>query len=93
MANLYHTFQKSLSRTIKVLTAPVYALARKTKTLLSPQSLFRKASNEVITGVKQLKEPPTSLQDYTLVGSYYVAKKLLFLLVVVGLALPTLFLQ
>lgn len=53
-----------------------------------PASLLNRASNDVVSQVRQLGEPPRSLDAYKSVGQVYVAKKLLFLLVLAAILFP-----
>ena len=72
---------------------PVSAAARAVRIMLSPSSIARKAGRDVTEQVKKLKEPPASLAEYVDGGSHYIAKRLMYLLILAVLLAPALFLN
>ncbi|MEG0565615.1 MAG: hypothetical protein RR590_05275, partial [Hungatella sp.] len=82
-----NTYIKRLGRTFMM---PVTTVMRKGKNMTQPNSIAKKATAEVMEQVKQLKQPPKSIKAYVAFGDHYVAKRLLYLLLVFLLVLPAL---
>lgn len=72
---------------------PASNLYRKVKTLVQPSSIARRATNDVLQEVKTLKKPPQTLKAYVLIGEHYIAKRLLFILLLFAIVLPALFIN
>ena len=54
----------------------------------NPSSLMNKASTDVVNQVRRLGEAPQSISEYKGLGEVYVAKKLLFVLILAAILLP-----
>ena len=84
------TYIRRMGRTFMM---PVTTLVRKGRNLAQPNSIARKATNDVMQEVKKLKEPPKTIQAYVFFGEHYIAKRLLYLLVLLLLVTPALVLN
>lgn len=82
-----------LRRMGRTLSMPASNLYRKVKTLVQPSSIARRATNDVMQEVKSLKKPPQTLKAYVLIGEHYIAKRLLFILLLLAIVLPALFIN
>ena len=81
-------------RLVRIMTVPINNGYRRLRRIFNPNGFttrvmsdVRKKSTEVIAG------KPQSLADYYSFGHYYIAKKLVILLVVAALILPVLYLK
>ena len=81
------TYIRRMGRTFMM---PVTTLVRKGKNMVQPNSIARRATNDVMQEVKKLKEPPRTIKAYVFFGEHYIAKRLLYLLVLLAIVLPAL---
>ena len=73
---------------------PVTNGYRKLRRVLNPNGFTTRVMTDVRRGAKDLiTGKPQSLADYFAIGSYYVAKKLVFIIAVLALVLPILYLK
>lgn len=87
-SKLKDSIDVSLKRMGRVLFMPVTSAMRTARMFTQPSSIARKASNDVMGEIKKLKEPPSSLAEYVDGGSHYIARRLLYLLILAALILP-----
>ena len=92
-SKLKDSIDVSLKRMGRVLFMPVTSAMRTARMFTQPSSIARKASNDVMGEIKKLKEPPSSLAEYVDGGSHYIARRLLYLLILAALILPALFIN
>ena len=80
-------------RMVRTLTMPISTGVRKMKNMVGANSIARRATNEMMKQMKELKEAPKSLSEYILLGDHYVAKRLLFVLLILAFLLPAIFIN
>ena len=68
-------------RLTRTVSRPINALYRKVRFAMNPTSFVNKVVGDIDQNVKQIAKPPTTLKGYVAIGRHYVAKKLLFALV------------
>ncbi len=91
---LIQVLKYSSQRLTRILTVPVTNGYRKVRRALNPNGFTTRVMADVRTGSKELiNGKPQSLKDYFLFGNYYIAKKLAFIIAVLILVLPVLYLK
>ena len=91
---LMQVLKYSSQRLTRILTVPVTNGYRKLRRVLNPNGFTTRVMTDVRRGAKDLiTGKPQSLADYFAIGSYYVAKKLVFIIAVLALVLPILYLK
>ncbi len=84
----------SSQRLTRILTVPVTNGYRKLRRFLNPNGFATRVMSDLRTESKRIiGGKPQSLADYFSVGNYYVAKKLVLMLVVLMILLPVLYLK
>ena len=86
-------FKTFLMQTFRIVTVPITAVARYIRSMTSGETIARKAAHDVTDKVKDLSKPPETIDAYVDTGSHYVAKILIYLLVLLLLLLPSLFIN
>lgn len=91
---LLQTLKYSAQRLTRILTVPITNGYRKLRRVLNPNGFTTRVMGDVRKGSKELiGGKPQSLKDYFSFGNYYVAKKLVYLLLIALLVLPVLYLK
>lgn len=91
---LIQVLKYSSQRLTRILTVPVTNGYRKVRRALNPNGFTTRVMADVRTGSKELiNGKPQSLKDYFSLGNYYIAKKLAFIIAVLLLVLPVLYLK
>ena len=91
---LMQVLKYSSQRLTRILTVPLTNGYRKLRRVLNPNGFTTRVMADVRKGGKDLiTGRPQSLKDYFSMGNYYVAKKLVFLIAVLVLVLPILYLK
>ncbi len=80
--NLFTAFNLFLKKLQRIFLAPFKLLFQKFLHLVSPQNIVGKVSEDIRGEVKQITKKPASIEEYFLIGDKYVAKKLVFVLVI-----------
>lgn len=92
--SLVQVLKYSSQRLTRILTVPVTNGYRKVRRILNPNGFTTRVMSDVRKGSKEvINGKPQSLADYFAVGSYYIAKKLVYLLAILILVLPVLYLK
>lgn len=78
----------------RALLMPFQTVYRKVRRILSPESFASQVVRDVRKGIGKKEEiPERSLKDYFSFGQYYVLKKVVYLLLLVCLILPVLYVK
>ena len=92
--SLMQVLKYSSQRLTRILTVPVTNGYRKLRRVINPNGFTTRVMSDVRKGGKEIIEgKPRSLADYFSFGEYYIAKKLVFLIAVLMLVAPVLFLK
>ena len=80
-------------RVMRTVTMPVQSAIRYVRNAFTGQSVARKAANDVTESVKNLTKPPESIREYVDAGQYYVARVVVYLMLLVLIVTPALILN
>ena len=77
-----------------ILTAPIQVAVRKVKRSVSPESFSSKVLSDVRKGINQKKKKKErDIHDYFSFGRYYVLKSIVYIVMIVVLILPILYIK
>ena len=92
--NLSKILRFNSQRMIRIATMPLTQGYRRIRRYLNPNGISTKVMGDVRKGFKKtLSGKPSSLKDYFALSNYYVAKKLVFVIVLLMILLPTLYIK
>ena len=83
-------FIRFVTKMGRIIAAPFIMLWRKIIRLFSPNSIMSRMSEDIRGEVKDVATRPKSLDQYFIIGKKYVAKKLVFVLVIILILLMVL---
>ena len=83
-------FRTFIMQTFRVITVPIKSFIRSIRAFTSGQTVARKAARDVTKKLRSLSRPPETIDGYVDTGSHYVAKTLIFLIVLLLILLPSL---
>lgn len=92
--SLIQVLKYSSQRLARIISVPVTNGYRKLRQVLNPNGFTTRVMADVRKGSKELIQgKPQSLKDYFSVGNYYIAKKLVFLVGLLVLVVPVIYLK
>ena len=89
--HLKNSFHYGIKRILRAVSAPVQLLRQRLFNLFSPDAIMGRVSADVKKEIKSVGEKPKSLKGYYAVGDHYVAKKFLYVLLLLLILLPALY--
>lgn len=91
--NLFQILQVASQRLLRIFTVPFYTIYRLIIRYASPNTIMSRVMADTRKGFQKLiKGKPSSIEDYVSLPNHYVAKKLLFVLILIALLLPVVYL-
>ena len=91
--NIKNSLHYGVRRILRTVAAPVQLLYQKLFNLFSPDAIVGKVSADVRKEIRTVGEKPDSLKGYYAIGSRYVAKKLVYVLLLLLILLPALYVR
>ncbi len=92
--NLSKILRFNSQRMIRIVTIPLTNGYRRIRKYLNPNGISTKVMGDVRKGFKKtISAKPSSLKDYYALSNYYVAKKLVFVIVLLMILLPILYIK
>ena len=88
--SIFRIMRQSAQRAFRRISAPVQMVYRRILHIVSPASIVGKVSEDIREEVKDVGKKPESIGEYFLVGRRYIAKKIVYLavlLLITGAAL------
>ena len=91
--SLITIIDSAVKRALHTVVDPVSNTAQSMTKKASTDSIAQKAASDVNEEIKNLSRPPESLDQYILFGSHYIAKKVFYILLLLVIAAPALFIN
>ncbi len=92
--NLQRILRFNSQRMVRIVTMPLTNGYRRLRRYLNPNGISTKVMGDVRKGFKKtISGKPSSLKDYFALPNYYVAKKLVFVIVLLMILLPVLYIK
>ena len=91
--NLKNAMNYGVKRVVRAVCVPFQVGYRKIVQLFSPTTIVGKVSSDIKQEIKKVGEKPKSLKGYYAIGERYVAKKLVYVLVLLAILLPVLWVK
>lgn len=87
------TAETTVKKLVHTLFDPISNAAQLITQKVSTQSVAQKAASDVSEEIKNLSRPPETLEQYILFGSHYVAKKVFYIMLLLVIVAPALFIN
>ena len=91
--NLKNAMLYGIKRVVRALYAPIQTFYRKIVRMVSPTSIVGKVSSDVKNEIKRVGKKPSSLKEYYAIGEHYIAKKIVYVLILILILLPVVYIK
>ena len=93
MFDLFGAFKLFLRKVERIFVTPVYLFIRMILRKLNPQNIVSKVATDIKNEAKGITSKPTDVSQYFVVGDKFVAKKLVYAIVLILILLAILFIR